>query len=358
MAKTTFLALLLLLVTGSTIGVTPPNLDRALQNQLQQIEERPTDPQAYNDLGNLLVLARRADDAELAYKRALELAPFDAEIRFNYALLLQQEGRPEAKAELDQVLAVDPVHAWAHYQLGVLADDAGDRSKALELYAQAFALDSSLTFARNNPHIIDNRLATEALLRSNHYRDAPGGKVPRYYAEADRIRDVMMHDAAAAAAAEAPIDPEDTPDSADDATVGGGAAATGQARPVGNATPRRVGSGGEGGGSASRGESASKEQESEARPNSRRRGATYIPGAVRSEERPRPEGGTATTTEGRSGNRSSAEERGGNRTRSNPRAGARAPRARPGYRPPVRSTGRLELELLPAEPAVDPVVRG
>ncbi|MEE8524691.1 MAG: tetratricopeptide repeat protein [Thermoanaerobaculia bacterium] len=186
-----------LIVLASFAG-QPPNLEKALEAQRQLISQQPYDPQARNDFGNLLLVAGRAAEAEQAYRRAVELDPRNTAARFNLAILLQQSDRAEeAMIELQGLLEIDPYHGWGHYQLGVLFDQQRDRSKALEHYARAFAYDPELTFAENNPHIIDNRMSTEALLMSQRYRRPQASGVPRLYSNPDRIVDLMLGEPAA-----------------------------------------------------------------------------------------------------------------------------------------------------------------
>ena len=63
---------------------------------------------------------------------------------------------------------------------------------ALEHYAQALAYDPSLSFASNNPHIIDNPLFSEALIMSQRYLGKTSARVPRQYGDANRIVDLML----------------------------------------------------------------------------------------------------------------------------------------------------------------------
>lgn len=170
-----------------------PTLQDVIDMQLAEVSARPSDPTVRNDLGNLLVLVERYEEAEAAYRRGLEIDPGNEALRFNLSLLLQQSGRfGEARNELKALLEVSPNHAWAHYQLGTLLSMRGDRKAAVESYALSFAIDPTLSFPSNNPHIIDNRLATEALLRSSYYSRSVADQMPRAYAEAGRIRGLMM----------------------------------------------------------------------------------------------------------------------------------------------------------------------
>lgn len=344
MVKTVLTVSLLLFVTWTTAAVTPPpHLDRALEAQAQLVTDNPYDGKVHNDMGNLLVLAGRFDEAEVSYLRSIELEPTDPELRFNYALLLQQSGRiEEAEGEFLHVLEIRPRHAWALYQMGVISAGRGDRNKALDLYARAFAYDSSLTFARNNPHIIENPLTTEALLLSSRYQSAPGARVPRYYGDADRIRALMIEDVLPQTEGEGVGQDAGTPGTEGQ---GGGGAATGT-----TGGTRQMGS--------TEGAVSVEPRESSRRAGTSERGATaprggttvVVPGGRRvgaSES-----GGSGSDTTAR---RPRATTRGQADTQRQDRTGAQSgrnvrPPRRPGYRPPVRSTGRLELELLPQGP--------
>lgn len=187
------IVLSLAVVTLTASAATPPNFPDVLAAQLERVAERPSDPQVHNDLGNLLTLDGRYGEAETAYLRALELDPGHVGARFNLALLLQQEGKKRlATEQYTELLERAPYHAWANYQLGVILEERGQRTQAIDRYARAFAFDNSLTFAHNNPHLIENGLVTEALLKAQRYRSQPGALVPREYGEADRLRELML----------------------------------------------------------------------------------------------------------------------------------------------------------------------
>ena len=182
-------------VVHVTATEAPPSVLRALEAQQQMVRDQPSNAAARNDLGNLLVLAGEQVAAEGAYRHALELAPNLVSARFNLALLLQQRGDGDAAVSAFQdVLSQEPEHAWALYQLGVDLEQRGERQEAVDHYARAFAYDPSLTFADNNPHIIENQLMTQALLRAKKYTSRPGAQVPRQYGDADRIANLILMD--------------------------------------------------------------------------------------------------------------------------------------------------------------------
>jgi tetratricopeptide (TPR) repeat protein len=166
-------------------------LDQALATQKALAAAQPRNAEVLNDLGNLLALAGENEKAEEAYRQALELEPGNAKTRYNLALMLQEEGlRKQAIAEFRQVIELVPNDAWAHYQLGRCYEEARRRPLAIQEYARAFELDSSLASPRVNPHIIENGLATEALLVA--YTDgSAAGQAPRMYEEPARIAEIL-----------------------------------------------------------------------------------------------------------------------------------------------------------------------
>lgn len=179
-------------VTLAAPAATPPDLGRALAAQRTLAAERPGDPQVLNDLGNLLVLVGEPEEAEEAYRRALEIAPEMTSARYNLGLLLLQTERPRrALEQFERVLEAEPEHAWAHYQIGAIHDLRGAERQAVKHYGRAFRLDPQLAFPEVNPHVIDNAHVTAAMLTA--YRDLPlAGQAPKTYEQPARIVDLMI----------------------------------------------------------------------------------------------------------------------------------------------------------------------
>jgi Flp pilus assembly protein TadD len=196
----------------TAVAAVPPNLNKAIESQRQLVTDHPQDPAALNDLGNLLLLADQPGQAEEAYRKALELDPNKVTALFNLALLQQQHGeRREALSLYKKVVALQPGHAWAHYQLGTLYEGWGQESKAVEHYARAFALDPQLAFKEVNPHIVENKLVTQAMIRAYGESSLPQ-QVPQAFDEPGRIAKILV-----------PAKPP-----ADTAVAGGAADTTGQ----------------------------------------------------------------------------------------------------------------------------------
>jgi len=151
----------------------PKNLDRAIDAQRALLAERPADSALENDLGSLLVLGDDLVGAEEAYRRAIAIDDTNASAHYNLGLLLQKLGeRRDALKQFKRTIELAPRHAWAHYQEGTIYHAQGRDSAARKAYAKALALDPALGNPEINPHLIDNELATSAMLYSyRHYRD-------------------------------------------------------------------------------------------------------------------------------------------------------------------------------------------
>ena len=154
-------------------AAAPKNLDRAIEAQRALIVERPEDSRLENDLGSLLVLGDDLAGAEQAYRRAIELDDENSSAHYNLGLLLQRQGeRRDALKEFKRTIEIEPRHAWAHYQEGTIYHHQGRDSSAKKAYARALAIDPGLANPEINPHMIENELATSAMLYSyNHYRE-------------------------------------------------------------------------------------------------------------------------------------------------------------------------------------------
>ena len=194
----------MLFLAGALVALagTPANLQEALQAQRALVVAHPTDADLLNDLGNLLALAGDLDEAEEVYRRALAIDPVDVTAQYNLALVLNEQGKAkEALHTLQSILESEPRHAWTHYQLGTLYADKNNRKQAVHHYAEAFSIDRSLTSPKVNPHIIENRLATEAMLRM-HIDESPSTQAPRIYEEPGDVADLLLPPASAPPAAE------------------------------------------------------------------------------------------------------------------------------------------------------------
>lgn len=195
------LACVAALAVVAALAAVPPNLGRALEAQRKQAADHPQDAGVANDLGNLLLLAGQPAEAEASYRKAVELDPHRVSALFNLGLLLQQRNeRREALGLFRQVVDLQPEHAWAHYQIGALYEAWGQDSKAITEYARAFSLDPQLAFPEVNPHVVENHLVTQAMLRA--YREGYAvPQAPAVYEDPRRIASLLVPPPATEAAA-------------------------------------------------------------------------------------------------------------------------------------------------------------
>jgi tetratricopeptide (TPR) repeat protein len=190
------LAALVAVVAIAATAAVPPNLSKTLETQRRLAAERPQDASVFNDLGNLLLLVPEPAEAEAAYRKAIELDPDRTTALFNLGLLLQQRGElREAMKHYRRVVEREPRHAWAHYQIGTIQEKWGQASRAVDSYAQAFALDPQLAFPEVNPHVVENKLLTESMMRA-YKNDFNQPQAPRLYEDPGRIATMLVPPAA------------------------------------------------------------------------------------------------------------------------------------------------------------------
>ncbi len=181
-----------LAVSLTVASPAPPNLQRALEVQQTLAAQRPSDADTLNDLGNLLLLAGRLGEAESAYRRAIELDAQHAGYYYNLALLLDRRGDGAgARKALEEAVRLDPEHAWAFYQLGTVLHGQGLVNAAVKAYAEALFLDPNLASSRVNPHVIENPLLTEAMILA-YRKTSTQPLAPRDYEDPQRIAELMV----------------------------------------------------------------------------------------------------------------------------------------------------------------------
>lgn len=316
-----------LVLTGALYAPAslPPNFETALTTQQELAVTRSHDPKVFNDLGNLLLLAGRTDEAEEAYRRAVELAPEDPVPHYNLALLLQEVGRrKQALGEFKEVLRLAPDNAWALYQMGAIYEAFGDREEAIRAYAKAFGLNPLLASAKENPQVIESNLIYEAMLRG--YRNAGRGSLaPKAYDDPSRIARLLVS----------------MPDADEEDAEEMGLASTGEDSSSGPGVPLESAAGDfeqEGMDPEDRGEGSSRQVLT---PDSIERGGSLGQVTTGGQNRANPQPRTIPRTIPRTTNDGRGFRPPGAQTSA-------PPETRPGrirVRPDLRSTGSLELEL-------------
>jgi cytochrome c-type biogenesis protein CcmH/NrfG len=115
-------------------------------------------------LANLLYDTQNFEKAVPYYRRVLRLDATLIDARVDYAVSLHQSGNtPEAFAQLDRVLEMQPNHAVALFDKGVIHEFIGEFDEAIATYERTLALP----LEPDLKHVVEQRLrATEERMRA------------------------------------------------------------------------------------------------------------------------------------------------------------------------------------------------
>lgn len=114
----------------------------------------------------------RWEAAEVALRNYAQKNPQRAGPQLNLALLyLRTERGDQARAAIDQALAINPRHPAALNLRGTLEREAGDFTAAAASYRQAISADKSYANAHLNLAILLDLYSHETRRALKHYRD-------------------------------------------------------------------------------------------------------------------------------------------------------------------------------------------
>ena len=120
----------------------------------------------------------RLDDAEVHYRRALELSPETADVHTGYGVLLARRGRFEdAVAALKRALAIDPLNDEARFDLARVLEEQGNIGAARAEYERVSAAEQPSevrSAARKRLQAGDAMLMLEEGLRGTGAGGGPG----------------------------------------------------------------------------------------------------------------------------------------------------------------------------------------
>lgn len=106
------------------------------------IAKLPSNPRAYDALGNALADAGRPEQAVVAFREALRVAPDYVESRNNLGVLLAKLDRPaEAIRAFEAALKFNPAYATAHFNLANTLVEAGRPAEARPHYLETLRLN-------------------------------------------------------------------------------------------------------------------------------------------------------------------------------------------------------------------------
>ena len=125
--------------------------DEAEKSVNSLIKQFPFHNFSWKILAAVLKKTDRASEAVLAGKKAVEIAPDDADAHFNLGNTLKELGRlEEAKASYTHVITLEPDYVQAHYNLGNTLKQLGRLEQAKASYTQAITLKPDYVQAHSN----------------------------------------------------------------------------------------------------------------------------------------------------------------------------------------------------------------
>jgi tetratricopeptide (TPR) repeat protein len=141
-------------VAHSDLGVMltlQGRLDEATEHFQKALEICPGYPECYNNLGNVLVKKGQVDDAIGHFQKAIKLNPNHAEFYINLGIQLATRGRTtEAIAQFRRTIELKPDFAEAYYNLGMAFGTLGQLDEAAGQYRKAIQLKPDYANAHGN----------------------------------------------------------------------------------------------------------------------------------------------------------------------------------------------------------------
>jgi predicted TPR repeat methyltransferase len=148
----------------------------------------PQNPDAWLNLGNILLEQDRPEEAKTAYERSAALAPDRADAPYNLGICLRKMQDPVAATRaLDRAIGLRPMHAPSHYQRGIARRDADDFAGAEADFVRALELRPDYTEVYESLGMLlyrQNRIADAAKAYQAWTKQDPGSSVAEHLAAA------------------------------------------------------------------------------------------------------------------------------------------------------------------------------
>ncbi|HEX8949170.1 MAG TPA: tetratricopeptide repeat protein [Dissulfurispiraceae bacterium] len=107
-------------------------MDKAVETVREAVKVDPAHPDAYDQLGHMLMKAGKLDEAIGAFDSALKINPRSRTAKTGKGLALLKKGDAKgAEAVLKEALTLNPYPSATHYALGLVYEQTGDYAKAI-----------------------------------------------------------------------------------------------------------------------------------------------------------------------------------------------------------------------------------
>ena len=155
---------------------------------------------AYLNLANLYRQTGKNEEAIAVLQEALNKFPDDAEIFFNIGISYSFTDKREAASYYKKAIKLNPVHAMAYYNLGVIYIELGDMEGAISMLRKAIEINPDFTTAYvqlaklyNNPVRKEELISLykEAIRRNLDFLDAYY-YIGNLYQESGRDREAVL----------------------------------------------------------------------------------------------------------------------------------------------------------------------
>ena len=141
-------------VSSPKPGVTlykAEQIDQAAEKFIDKFKQRPHRTSAgLLALGGALTSTGNLHQAITAYRKAVQIDPYNKNARMNLAGLLEHTGNPqEAVQHYVKAITIDPKSVRAHYGLGFALQKSGRMEDAIKLYNRTIEIDPRSVIAYN-----------------------------------------------------------------------------------------------------------------------------------------------------------------------------------------------------------------
>lgn len=141
----------IILILSITTIIHSQNFKNRINFWENAVKTSPHHPLAHRNLGAMYYLDGRLDDAEVEYKKSLELNPSEQMAHNNLGLIYTDRGLlDKAEEEYKKELEVNPLYDTAHFNLGMLYAKQQKLEKAAEWWQKTVAINPEYFSAHIN----------------------------------------------------------------------------------------------------------------------------------------------------------------------------------------------------------------